>query len=106
MTVFFPSNEITIYRQRRIGGSNRFVMSATYTAYRADIQPASKERVEMFEGRFGSVFTAFLDINVDIKEGDQILTSGKKYSVKGIQKWQGAGLLDYIEVVLVAQDGY
>jgi len=81
-------------------------MTATYTAYSADIQPATKERVEMFDGRFGSVYTAFIDASIDIKEGDQVVTgAGHKYSVKGVQRWSGAGLLDHLEIVLVARDG-
>src|SRR3990167_4358516 len=102
MTLFFKSDEITIYRKRRITGTNRFNMSATYTAYPADIQPATKERVEMVQGRFGAVYTAFLEASVDIKEGDQVLVTDtqKRYSVKGMQKWSGAGILDHIELVL------
>lgn len=105
-TLFFKSHEITIYRRRRINGTNRYNMSATFTAYPADIQPATAERVDMFEGRFGTIFTAFVDADVDIKENDQVVdSSGKRYSVKGLQRWQGAGLLDHLEIVLVAQDG-
>lgn len=103
-TLFFPSNSIQIYRRQRITNTDRWVVSATYTSVPADIQPATKERLEMFDGRFGQMFTAFVDITVDVKEGDQIVSSGKKYSVKGVQKWQGAGLLDYIELVIIAQD--
>lgn len=105
-SLFFPSDEIEIYRNRRVANTNRFTMSATYTSYEADIQPATKERIEMFNGRWGTVFTAFVGVSVDIKEGDQVIDArGKKYSVKGVQKWQGAGLLDYTELVLIAQDG-
>lgn len=105
-TLFFANNEIQIYRRRRIGTTNRFSMSATYTGFPIDIQPATKERVEMFQGRWGSVFTGFVDVTVDVKEADQIVDStGKRYSVKGVQRWQGAGLLDYIELALIAQDG-
>lgn len=104
-TLFFKNHEITIYRRRRIAGTNRFNMSATFTIYDVDIQPATSERIDMFGGRFGTVFTAFVDANVDIKENDQVVTEdGKKYSVKGVQKWVGAGLLDHLELVLVAQD--
>jgi hypothetical protein len=107
MTIFFKNHEIQIYRKRRITGTDRYNMSATYTAYAADIQPATRERIEMFNGRWGAVFTAFIDASIDIKENDQVLTEdGKRYSVKGVQKWSGAGLLDHIEMVLVAQDGY
>ena len=105
MTIFFKSDQITIYRNRRIGSSNRFNMSATYTSYDADIQPATRERIEMVNGRFGAIYSAFIEASIDIKENDQIVTSdGKRYSVKGVQKWSGAGLLDHIELVLAAQD--
>ena len=105
--LFFKNSEVEIFRRRRITGTNRFNMSATFTVYPADIQPASRERIEMVEGRYGAVFTAFLDANVDLKEGDQIVITDtrKRYLVKGVQKWQGAGLLDHIEAVLVSQDG-
>lgn len=107
MTLFFTTDQIEILRQRRISGSNRFAMTVTFTAYNADIQPATRERIEMVGGRIGAVYTAYLEANVDIKEGDQLITTdnNKKYNVKGVQRWQGAGLLDHIEVVLVAQDG-
>lgn len=107
-TLFFSNDQITIYRKRRIGSTNRFAISATFTAFNADVQPASSQRVEFFGGRFGAVFTAFIEATVDIKENDQVVTisDNKRYSVKGVQRYQGAGLLDHLEVVLVAQDGY
>jgi hypothetical protein len=105
MTLFFKNHEITIFRRRRIGSSDRYGMSATYTAYPADIQPASQERTQFASGRFGAVYTAFIDANVDIKENDYIHTeAGAVYTVKGVQKWQGAGLLDHIELILTSVD--
>lgn len=81
-------------------------MSATFTAYSADIQPASRERIEMVDGRFGKVWTAFFDADVSLLEGDQIviIDTGKRYSVRGVSTWAGAGLLDHIEAVIVSQD--
>ena len=106
MTLFFTSQQIQIYRKRRIGSSNRYSMSATLTAYPADVQPASKERIEMVQGRFGATFSAFVDQSVDIKEGDQVVntSTNKRYSVKGVNDWYGAGMLDHKELVLVALD--
>lgn len=109
MTLFFANHEITIYRRRRKGSSDRYGMSATFTAYQSDIQPASTERSELIAGRIGGVFTAFVDTTVDIKEGDQVhiiggTYDGKVFSVKGVSHWEGAGLLDHTELVLVAQD--
>lgn len=106
-SIYFKSHEIQIYRQRRKGSSNRYGMSATFTGYYADIQPESRsERVEMAGGRFGTVWTAYIDEDVNIKEGDQVVDGyGKRYSVKGVVKWQGAGLLSHQELTLVSQDG-
>lgn len=105
MTLFFVNHEIQIYRRRRKGTSDRYGMSATFTSYQSDIQPASQERTEFVQGRIGATFTAFIDASVSVKEGDQIVTEdGKRYSVKGVQVWAGAGLLDHIELILTSQD--
>lgn len=105
MTLFFQNHEIQIYRRRRKGTSDRYAMSATFTGYQSDIQPASQERTEFVQGRIGTTYTAFVDTTADVKEGDQVHTEdGKVYSVKGVQHWAGAGLLDYTELVLTSQD--
>jgi len=106
MTIYFKSHQITIYRRRRKGSSDRYGYSATFTAYNVDIQPASAERVEEVQGRFGAIFTAYVDIDVDIKAGDQVKVTdlNKTYGVKGVQIWQGAGLLDHKELVLESLD--
>lgn len=104
-SLFFQNHQITIFRRRRISGSDRYAVSATFTAYNADIQPASQERTEFIAGRIGTTFTAFVEATVDIKEGDYVHTEdGKVYAVKGVMKWEGAGLLDHIELILTSQD--
>lgn len=105
MTIFFKSHEIQIYRTRRKAGTNRYAMSATLTAYSADIQPASIERTQSVEGRIGNIFDAFVDVDVDIKENDQVVADGKRYSVRGVSRWESAGLLDHIELTLEKVDG-
>ena len=106
MTVFFRSHQITIYRRRRIGSTDRYAMSATFTTHSIDIQPAAPERVSEADGRFGALFSAWVDVDVDIKTGDQlhIVDTGKVYGVRGVQIWQGAGLLDHKELLLEARD--
>lgn len=110
MTLFFTNHQIQIYRSRRKSNTDRYGLSATFTAYYSDIQPATQERTQFVGGSIGAVYTAFVDATVDIKESDQVhilggTYNGKVFSVKGVQHWQGAGLLDHIELVLVAQDG-
>lgn len=106
MTLYFANHQITIYRTRKKAGADRYTLSATFTGYSADIQPASQERTQFVEGRFGKTFTAFVDSSIDVKEGDQIRTEdGKRYSVKGVSSWDSAGMLDHKELILVSQDG-
>lgn len=107
MTIYFNSHDIQLYRRRRRSNTNRFSMSATLTVVQADIQPASREKVEMVEGRFGAVWDCFMDASIDVKEGDQAVdtATNKRYSVKAVNTWEGAGLLDHKEVVLVSIDG-
>lgn len=106
MVLFFKNSSIIIYRRRRKGTSDRYAMSATFTAYNADIQPASQQRTEFIQGRIGATYVGFIEATVNIKEGDQVVTisDNKRYSVKGVQTWQGAGLLDHIELTLTSQD--
>lgn len=106
MTLFFANHQITIYRNRKIGSSNRFSMSATLTAYSIDIQPASDQRTQYTNGRFGATFVAYVDSGVEVKEQDKIVTEdGKNYRVTGVGNWSGAGLLDHKELMLTSLDG-
>ncbi|TAL08218.1 MAG: hypothetical protein EPO02_13605 [Nitrospirae bacterium] len=106
MQVFFQNHQITIYRNRKVANKDKFSMSATLTVYDSDIQPATDQRTEFVGGRIGATFTAFVDSNVPIKEGDQVLTEdGKRYSVRGVANYSGAGLLDHTELTMTAQDG-
>ncbi len=104
MTIFFSSHEIQIYRHRRKGTTHRYGMSTTGTVWNADIQPASPQRTESIQGRFGAVFTGFVDVECDVKEGDQLKVGTKTYGVKGVGVWRGAGLLDHKELLLVSED--
>jgi hypothetical protein len=107
--IYFNNHQIQIYRRRQVGSANRFSMSATFTAYQTDIQPAGRDRTEFVQGRAGAVFTGFVEADNPAKEGDQIhiiggTYNGKVFSVKAVQHWQGAGLLDYTELILISQD--
>ena len=108
MTLYFKSDQIEIYRKRRIGNTHRYNVSATLTAYNIDIQPENRpDRLQMSGKRFGTQWVGFISVDVDIKEGDEVRVIGtaKKYGVKGVQTWTNAGLLDHIELTLISQDG-
>lgn len=104
--VFFKSHEITLRRLRRVPGttySSNF--SATFTSYQADIQPADIDRVGLVNGgRVGTVYEAWVEPEVPIVEGDQIDSNGQRYSVKSVNYYRGAGLLDHKHLILVATD--
>lgn len=102
MTVFFQSHEIEIRRLRSVGGG-KTNFSATFTAYQADIQPIVGSRVNEVNGRIGRTYEAWVDVGVDIKEADQVDSGGKRYSVKSVSIYQGAGLLDHKYLILESQ---
>lgn len=102
MTLHFPSHSITIRRLRTFGNLKQNY-SATMTAYEADIQPAGDARGDLGGGRIGAAFEAFIDATVDVREGDQLVSGGYTYSVRGVIEYQGAGLLDHKHLMLVKQ---
>lgn len=100
MTVFFRNSEITIYRMRP-RNNDRAAFSATFTVYNADIQPAGISRTQDGSLRIGKQWEAFVDVDVAINEGDQVVTQdGKRYSVRGVSIYRGAGLLDHRHLLL------
>lgn len=110
MTLYFTNSQIIILRSRRIGSSHRVSMSATFTAMPADIQPASPERTEFINGRPGTVYLGFVGVDHRIYEGDRLVVlndnntrSSKRYEVRSVQSWQGAGMLDHYELTLVSE---
>lgn len=111
MTLYFSNSEIRIYRMRRRGSAHRYSVSATFTAYAATIEPIAPERQEFVGGKPGHAFTGFVEVDVEVKEGDEIHVYGegkvidKVYSVRGVNIWQGAGMLDHKELILISKDG-
>lgn len=108
-TLYFTNSQIIILRTRRIGATDKVSLSATFTTLPADIQPASPERTEFMNGAPGHVFTAFVGTDYLIKESDRIVTlnqngtRNKTYEVRGVNYWQGAGLLDHQELIVVSE---
>lgn len=102
MTLFFASHEITIRRLRTFDQLKQNY-SATFTAYQADIQPLDISRTNMAGGRIGATFQGFVEAAVDIREGDQVVSGGYTYSVNSVAHYQGAGLLDHKELILIKQ---
>lgn len=110
MGLFFSNHEIQIYRNRRIGSTNRFTMSATGTINPADITPASLERTQFENSAIGKTYIGYVEVDVNVKEGDEITVSDssdlntKRYSVKGVSRWEGFGIVDCKELTLVSKD--
>lgn len=110
MTLFFTNHEIQVYRNRRIGNANRFSISATGTVLPIDITPASLERSEFQNTAIGKTYIGYVEADNDVKEGDDIVVTdssdlnSKRYSVKGVSRWEGFGIVDCKELTLVSKD--
>lgn len=105
MAVFFKNKRIQVYRNRQKGNTNRYGMSATGTVWNADIQPAGGTRQQFLIQQYAATHTAFVDAGMDVKENDKVYaTDGKIYTVKGVQIWDGAGLLSHQQLFLTSRD--
>ena len=108
--LFFTNHEIQVYRNRRIGSSDRYTVSATGTILPADITPASLERSEFENTAIGKIYIAYVEVDVNIKEGDEVHIADssdlndKVFQVKGVSRWEGFGIVDCKELTLVSQD--
>ncbi len=100
--MFFPSHSIIIRRLRPFGAAKQN-FSATYTTYLADIQPVEASRINDVGGRIGKTYQAWVDPEVQVREGDQIDSGGVRYSVKSVSYYHGAGLLDHKVLIIESQ---
>lgn len=104
MTLFFANHQITLKRPRNLSGI-KYTISATGTAYSADIQPQAIERINQSGGRIGKTYDAYVGTECIVLEGDKIVTEdGKSYMVKAVSIYAGAGLLDHKQLIIEAQD--
>lgn len=110
MALFFTNHEIKVYRNRRIGSNHRYTMSATGTVLPSDITPSGLERTEFQNQNIGKQYLGYIEVNADVKEGDEIVIAdssdlnAKRYSVKGVSRWEGFGIVDCKELILVSMD--
>lgn len=108
--LFFNNHQVKVYRQRRVGSTNRHTLSATGTVYAADITPADPERSQFENQAVGKLYICYLEPDTDIKVNDEVVITdittlnGKRFSVQGVSHWEGFGLVDCKEVSLVAKD--
>jgi len=76
---------------------------ATVTGTKAEVQPASPTKTELFDGVMGKTFVIFVDGTIDIAESDKLrdTSSGKFYKVMngGISRRTHSNI-DYLEVTV------
>jgi hypothetical protein len=66
------------------GNTRRFVATATGDA---SIQPIGNEPSELVAGRFGTVYVAYVEVDLPVQKGDQITDpEGTVYVVKEVAK--------------------
>ena len=95
------NKQIIVSRLTTVSGNKRAY--ATLTAAYVELQPASREKVDMFGGAMGKLFNCYADISADILEADMLreTSSGNLYKVKtgGVSK-RSQGSIDYLQIVV------
>lgn len=76
---------------------------ATVTGVRGNLQPLSKEKTQMYEGKMGKTHVVYTEPMLDIREGDKLrdLVTGKTYQVKngGVSR-RTQGSIDFNAVII------
>ena len=101
---YFLDKIITLKRIKYLD-INRSVYSATGTAvgYPASWQEPSPERIALYEGQIGNMFSCFVDISCPVQDADQVVKSGVIYSVKDI-KIMDFGSTQYKRLIIIKGD--
>jgi len=81
------------------------VFSATGTAagYKVSWQEPSPEKIALYEGEIGKMFSVFVDISCPVQSGDQVVRDSVQYSVRDV-KTQDFGSMQYKRLIVVKQD--
>lgn len=82
---YFLDKIITI-RKLRIKSGDRSVYSATGTAYQASWQEPRPERRQYYEGIIGQPYEVYVEEDMPVQEGDQVVKDGIVYSIAEIKE--------------------
>lgn len=96
------NQRIIISRMQPISGSSAHLAMATVTAAFGHLQPVAAEKVALIDGVMGKSYKIFLDNDVDIQEGDQLVDEQSNIytvTIGGVTRWRH-GAMDYQEVVI------
>lgn len=95
------TNQFIITRKTTISGYKKAF--ATTTGIRANLQPISTNKAQIFDGVPGKTFTIYADGVLDVQEGDRLkdINTGEKYQVMtgGVSR-RTHGAIDFLEVTV------
>ena len=100
---YFFDKTVTLKRLHHKTGS-KFSHSSTGTLYYGNLQNASNELVQMYQGSIGQVWTCFVDVSCPVRISDIAVIGGTEYKVKGV-KLCDFGSYHYKQLVIVEKDG-
>ena len=83
MSQFFFDKSVIIRRLRKID-QYRTAISATFTAFQGSLQIMSDDKAQLAGYEIGKTFTLYTDALCPMKEADEAIVDGKKYSVAGV----------------------
>jgi len=98
---------IKIYRLSQVSGNKSSYTTLT-TSIQATKQPLGEEKSSFYGGSFGKMYKIFVDVDSDIREGDQIRDyNGNIYQVVsgGLENRTDGFLADYMGIVVKKING-
>lgn len=88
------------FRRLRIKSGDRSAFSATGTVEKCSWQTPSLEKIQMYEGQIGKIYSVYFDGELEWGRGDEVVRDGVIYKIRDI-KIVDFGSQHYTELVVV-----
>lgn len=92
----------TVVISRMVAVSGDKIAMSTVTGAVGHIQPLDSERTRLIGGVYGKTYRIFVDLDVDIQEGDKLRDDDSVYYIvkKGGVTKRSFGSIDYQEIII------
>ncbi len=102
MDIFFEDT-LTIERNTRIAGTDKYTMATYGSTYDCNLQQSSPEETQMIGGKIGAVKNCFVKYSCPASVADRIIINSIKYKVSAVRESSFAGL-SYKKLIVVQED--
>lgn len=99
----FFNKKLKVFKWKQIKDTAKFSYEEVDGEFPCNIQGATPEETQMFQGQIGSIFSCFTTVNCPAEESDKVTIEDSNHKVKGV-KVSDFGSVPFKKLILVKQD--